>query len=1003
MNKFFKELKKSKFYGLSMLFISILMTFSSVVYAQQVTVTGTVSDQDGTLPGVTIVQDGTQHGTSSDINGNFSITVPMGATLNFTMVGFTTQHVVVTNAGPLNIIMSEGAEVIDELVVVGYGQQRRSEVTASVATLGEDQFSSTVATQDAMELARGRIPGLVIVNATGDPRSGSQVQIRGTGTTRGRTGPLYVIDGIPGGNIDLIAPEDIESLSVLKDAAAAAIYGTRGSNGVILVTTKRGRRNQDLRTTFEYSGTMSKQYIYKKPEVLTADEFRNWKAINGTNSDAIIDYGGNTDWLDLLTNKDNYGMTHNLAMAGGSRTTNYRASIFYRGFEAISMASENTNYGGRINLNHMGLNDKLDVQFNLSASFRNRNELGTNDMWEQALQRNPTGDAKDAEGNWIEDGAFNSTNPLRYYSTHEDYSIRNTIMTSARATYTIIDGLKASMMVSLQDWKQIRNEYRQRDSKSSMDSYAGGGYARKRYSSSRQETIEFMLDYSKYFVTSGGSTHSFNVIAGHSYEYEVDESFGALNSRFATDLYKYNNLVIGAGRAQATSQMDIESSKADVKLASFFGSVNYSLNSKYLLSATLRTDGSSRFGPEARWGVFPAASLGWIMTSEDFMQGISQLDELKLRVSYGLTGNIPDANFLYMATMNDTDAYPMQDGTYIRTMQPNRNPNFNLQWEEKREFNLGVDYSLYNSRFTGSIEYFYRVTSNLIDEYNAQLPASILATIWTNVGKISNRGIEFGLSARVINQGPIRYNVDVNFTHIKNRLESFANDTYKVSYREFYGLPSPGALGNAIRTEEGGSLSSFYGKRFAGFDDQGKWLFYDKDNNVIPLGEVKNEDLTYIGNGTPKYWASLNNTFRYGNLDLSIFLRGTFGFDILNLPEMYFGNHRWFPNNVLKSAITKHAKMDDNPQYCDYYIEKGGFVKLDNVSLGYNFNVRNSQWVNRFRVYVSGSNLLTITNYTGTNPELRDRGTSPGMQSGIDIRGIFPATSSIMFGVNLGF
>jgi len=1003
MNKMLN--KKPLCFLAPLLFMMALIFMSSATVVAQQRVTGKVTDAatNEALPGVTLIQTGTTNGTTTDGDGNFTITVPVNSELTVSMIGYMTQQVLVSSGTTsLTIRLIEDIQRLEEVVVVGYGTQRRSEITASVATMNEEDFNTTAAAQDAMELVRGRIPGLVIVNATSDPRSGSQVQIRGTGTTRGRTGPLYVIDGIPGGSLDLISPDDIENISVLKDAAAAAIYGTRGSNGVILVTTKKGRRNQDLRAAFEYSGTFTHSWVYKRHEVLTAKEFVNWKAIGGTNSDAIVDYGGDTDWMDLLTNKSNYGMTHNLSMSGGSRTTNYRASLNFREFDPIAMASNQRNWGGRVNLNHLGLNDRLDVQMTLSANFRHSNELGTNDMWEQAAQRNPTGVPKDENGNWIEDGAYNSTNPLRYYETREDYSNRNTVLGSVRATLTIIDGLKFSTMVSLQDYKQIRNEYRDRDSKSSMDTYAGGGYARKRYEAQKRESIEFMLDYSKYFVT-GDFTHSLNLIAGHSYEYEVFESFGAYNSRFTTDLYKYNNLAIGAGRSQATSQMDIESTKRDVKLASFFGRVNYSLNSKYLFQVAIRLDGSSRFGPDNRWGTFPAASLGWILTNEDFMNGISQLDELKLRVSYGVTGNIPNDNYLYMATMNDTDAYPMHNGTLIRTMQPNRNPNANLQWEEKREFNFGVDYSLYRGRFTGTLDFFSRRTSNLIDEYNAQLPGSILSTIWTNVGEISNKGIEFGLTAKILDQGALRWTADVSFTHIKNKLIAFHNDTYRVSYREFYGLPAPGALGNAIRTEEGGPLSSFYGKRFAGFDDKGKWLFYNAKNEVIPLGEVKNEDLTYIGNGTPKYWASLNNTFRYKNFDLQIFLRGTFGFDVLNLPEMYFGNHRWFPNNVLRSAITKHKDMDDNPSYCDYYIEKGGFVKLDNLSLGYNFNLRNKTWVNRLRVYVSGSNLLTITNYSGINPEIRDRGDNAGMQAGIDTRGFFPATSSFLFGVNVGF
>ena len=510
--------------------------------------------------------------------------------------------------------------------------------------------------------------------------------------------------------------------------------------------------------------------------------------------------------------------------------------------------------------------------------------------------------------------------------------------------------------------------------------------------------MELTADYSKIF-----GVHSINLIAGHSYDYRMIEAFNAMNSGFVTDGFQYNNLGSGTGISTGnTSRASVGSSKYDEKLASVFGRANYTLMDKYMLSATVRRDGSSKFGSNHRWGTFPAISGGWLLSSEEFMKSVTFINHLKLRVAYGVAGNLPSGGgnyYLYMQTLGTSNRVPI-NGTWMQTYGANRNPNADLKWEEKREFDFGIDFTIMKNRISGTIDIYNRKTVDIIDSYNAQMPPMILSTVFTNVGTMSNKGIEIGLSAKVINNRNFKYDANVSFSYQKNILVSLSNDVYKATYKTWRGLPAPGNLGDVYRTEEGQPTGGFYCKRFAGFDDTGKWLFYKADNSVVGLSAIiPSEDCTINGYGAPKYQASLHNSFKFKNIDFSIFFRGKFDFMILNCKEMYYGNTNYFPNNVLKSAITKHAELKDQPQYSDYYLEPGDFVKIDNISLGYNFPIKNREWVRSLRVFSTWQNCYTFTRYSGTNPDLNDTGFEPGYDS----RGFYPNFSTLMVGLTVGF
>jgi TonB-linked SusC/RagA family outer membrane protein len=442
----------------------------------------------------------------------------------------------------------------------------------------------------------------------------------------------------------------------------------------------------------------------------------------------------------------------------------------------------------------------------------------------------------------------------------------------------------------------------------------------------------------------------------------------------------------------------MSSTRSGSKLIAFFGRVNYNFKEKYLASIILRHEGSSRFGADHKWGNFPAVSAGWNISKEKFMSSLKMIDNLKLRAGYGITGNQDIPNYQSLVLLGTGGQY-LNNGSWFQTYGPTNNPNPDLRWEKKKEFNAGIDFSLFESRISGSVDIYKRKTEDLLANYNTQVPPFVTTTIYTNVGSIENHGIEIALRGLLVKKRDLSWTAFVTFSNQANKLSSISNDVFKASYFEYGSLPAPGSLGNAIRTQEGAPLGQFYGKRFAGFSQDGKWLFHKADGTTGTASQMTTQDLSYIGNGVPKYMASLGTQLTYRNFDLNIFFRGKFGFDVLNMPDMYFGNKKWLGNNILHSALTKHAQLLDDPQYSNYYLEKGDFVKLDNITIGYNFPFHHSDMIRSLRIYASGQNLAVITKYSGLDPEMQDTGLTTGM----DNRGFYPQTRTFTLGLNIGF
>lgn len=972
-------------------------TESKTTAQQQVirTLKGRVVDQLGApLPGVSVVVDGTLNGTVTDVNGYYELNgISADAYILFTFIGMKSERLLVGNQTQLDIVMKEEFLGLDEIVVVGYGTLKRREITSSVETIKVEDFNSG-GSRSPLDLIQGKIAGLNITRVQGsNPNSSASIQLRGITSLTGTVTPLIVIDGIPGGDLDLLQQDDIASFSVLKDGSAAAIYGTRGNAGVILITTKQGMAGE---TRFDYSTYVQREFVDKKPDYLSASEFR--KLIDQGLVNSNQDFGSSTDLYDLLIDKNNLSQYHNFSIAGGTGATNYRASFYYNDANGIAKENGREQFGGRVKINQKGLNDRLTFSMNLATNVNKANLLGggTGDF-EQAIQRNPTAPIYNEDGTFLETQAYNNYNPLSRLAFRTSERDQQTFSGDTKFQLQVIDGLSVSAFGSY-----VRNTYNDRYYRSTKDweqrsssEYQGMAYASKSNYLNWSSTFESTINYYK----SINENHAITAFAGYSYQYATTETFNVNNNGFTTDGFMDWNL--GAGSAINNTQLPrpgMGSFKEDNTLVAFFGRVNYSFKDKYFAQAILRHEGSSRFGANHKWGNFPAVSIGWSLGNEAFIENIEFINELKLRVGYGVTGNQGIPNYQSLVTLGTGGVYP-QGGVYYQTYGAGRNPNPNLKWEQKAELNVGIDFAVLRNRISGSLDVYNRETKDLLYNYNAQQPPFVRNSIYTNVGKIRNYGVELQLSGVAVNKKDFDWNINLAANSQYNKLLELSNDVFKANWLEFYGLPSPGNLGNAIRLKEGGAVGNFYGKRFAGFSDGGKWLFYKADGTTGTASEMDENDLTIIGNGVPKFQASLNNSFRYKNFDLSILLRGKFGFDILNTKEMYFGNKKWLPNNLLRSAVTTHKALDDDPQYSDYYIEKGDFVKLDNLTLGYNFNTKKSSYIRNLRLYVTGRNVLTMTGYNGIDPELQDT----GFETGIDGRGFYPRTQSWTIGLNVGF
>jgi TonB-linked SusC/RagA family outer membrane protein len=960
---------------------------------QQNEVTGTIVDEKGLpLPGVTVKNQNSGKAVLTDVNGTFRIAAAATDDLTFTFIGYASKT---QKAGSqkISITLSPSNNDLEEVKVVsiGYGTRNANEVPSAVAHVGPEDFRQS-GSRNALDLIQGKVAGLQITRTGGsNPNSGVAVQLRGAVTVTGSASPLYVIDGIPGGNLDLLQQDDIESIDVLKDGAGAAIYGSTANAGVIIITTKKGKKGPPQ---FAYSSYIRKEYLNQRLDFLTADEYRQ-KIASGELKQK--DFGSSTDFYDQLINHKNFTQNHNFSMSGGGENTQYRASLNARDADGIAQENNRKDYTMRLNITQTGFNNRLKVQANLVTNVNKINLLG-GEGFESELTKNPTLSNYNADGTYRFD--LTSRNELARLNQETSYRKQQTSSGDIKADLTILEGLTLSAFGSAQRDNRVDGQYILKAGENSVENtnFPGGGYAARGTFLSQDYAFEPTIEYKKLI----GEKHKFSVLGGYSYRYHIEEGFSASNRGFINDLFHEDNL--GQGSALGLGRASMASNKNDNTLVALFGRINYNFGSKYIAAVTLRREGSSRFGNNNKFGYFPSASVGWLMSEEDFIKDLKFVNSLKFRVGYGETGNSGFANNASRVTLGGGGRYIYPDGQYLETYGPNRNPNPNLRFERKRETNIGVDFSLFTNKLSGSIDVFNRTVKDLLDTYTSPQPPYVQSNLYTNVGQISSKGIELALSYAAMRTPDFSWDIDATASTLRNKLDSYSNDEYKVLFKTFGGIGGAGDLGDAITTYEGGNLGEFWGKRFAGFTADGKWLFYNRNGQAVPNAQINNSkdrnvtDLAPIGNAIPKYYASLGNNFRYKNLTLRVFLRGKFDYDILNTTALSYAN-KTYSGNLLTSTFDKYSQINDTYMYSDYYIERGSYVKLDEVTFGYDFRLK-SKYINKLSVYFTGSNLATITGYTGSDPDyISDTGTGPG----VDNRSAYPSTRSFTFGVNVGF
>jgi TonB-linked SusC/RagA family outer membrane protein len=967
--------------------------YSSANIKLLIDVSGKVTDETGAaLPGVSVMEKGTRNTSLTNADGNYTLSVTSAnATLVFSYIGYESFEAK-PGSGKLNVVLKVSNTTLETVTVVavGYGTLDKKEVTSAVTHLSAKDLLPQSGNGALMSL-QGKVAGLTVTNsAPADPNSGPNIQLRGASSRSAGLGPLYVINGIPGGNIDNLNQNDIESIDVLKGGAASAIYGTRGSNGVIVITTKKGTSQSQV----FYDGYASMDLPTNQLKPLGRDEFIAQKR--------GVDFGGNTDWLKAVSRDQALSHKQTVQVSGGSDKTNYILSFDYRNAQGLDLRSSKEEYGTRLNLSHTSDNNLYTITASVAPRILKSNNASYN-AFNQALTLNPTFPVIDP------------ANPLRYYNINTGFTGSynpveelNTVLSGTEGKYldwntsfklNILDNLSTQVTLGEQMNDFFDFEFTPSYNTALINSNGGRNTASRDYNKGDQKSLEWINNYALNL-----GKHNIKILGGYSFNYFNNSGLSGSNQGFPSDVLTYNNLGTGAWNLEE-GQNGVGSFKNDSKLIAVFGRVNYDFGGKYYLSASIRREGSSKFGYEHKWGNFPAASVGWRVSEEGFFN-LPWVNELKLRADYGVTGNQDFGNYLSL-DLYGPYGYYMYNGAYYQVWGPRQNTNYDLRWEKAENFNAGLDFDLFGNKISGSINYYVRTNKDLLGSYSVPVPPNVQTSTFANVGTMKNSGVELQLNASVIKRDDFNYNISFAGATNNNKFVSFSNDTYSGQpFIDVVGLPAPGSPGTAQRLEEGRRIGSFFMLKSAGVDATGRLMVYNKDGAIIPGNQASIDDKQYVGNGLPKFTASLGNTFTYKKFDLNIYLRGAFGYDLFNTTAFYTGTPVTQTGaNVLASAYDggKYASLTNPSTYStlsDYFLEKGDFIKLDNVTLGYNFKSP-VKYFKSGRIYMNGRNLYTFTKYSGGDPEsVSINGLYPGINSSLSY---YPSSLQLLMGLQLKF
>lgn len=936
--------------------ILLLCTLPFAGWAQS-PISGKVSDAQGQpLAGVSVSVRESNTTTQSDSQGNFSLAVQKGQTVSFTMVGYESKEIVYQQPSDLTFQLQISYGTLEEVVAVGYGTVTKKEVTGSVVTVKAKDFNKGDV-NNPMGLVQGKVPGLTITKVQGsDPNQGFQIQLRGLNTLSGGRGPLVIVDGIQGNNtLNMIDPNDIESIDVLKDGSAAAIYGTRATNGVILITTKRPEVGN---VKFELNNFVSTEVKAEDKRSLTAAEYRDVLAQYYPDRQ-YLDKGEDTDWFKEVT-RSPINQNWSFSASGGTRKINYRAGLYYRVDEGLVQRTSARTLTPSLFVSQTGANDKLKIDYRLMYSHVKR-QWANPGVLSQAAWRNPTESVFDPAdqahgGYYTVVTASGYMNPVAMIREREDDVDDRFLSGDINASYQLFKGFKLTMHGSYNSKQNYAGMYQSRY----YPDLGMNGNAVVYTTYTNDVLFEPGFEYKKNF-----KGHNIQAIGGYSYFENQYRQLWANNYNFDLDNFSYNNL--GSGYALTDGLADMTTNRNENLLIAFYGRVIYSFLDKYLLAASVRHEGSSRFGANNKWGTFPAISAGWRLNEEDFMKSMPWVSNLKLRVGFGVTGNQDIPNYLSLSRLSVSSRQMYYNGQWINTYQPASNPNPDLKWERKQEYNAGIDFGLWKNRLSGSIDYYQRRITDLLWWYAVPVPPNVYNNMYANVGSMENKGLEVQLNYDVIRSKDLTVNTSINYARNRNKLLSFSDKDrgYELQYLKV----NPAATTWTQFVEEGKPLGNLMAPIFLGVDPAGNAIYEDvnKDGTVNVESEL---DRRVVGNAYPKFEMGWSGSVQYKNFDLSFFVRGVFGQSMLNYERVFYEN--WQPllngRNILKSKLDNYPEYTGIPTYDSRFVEKASFVKLNNVSVGYNFKVGKAK--NPFRVFATGQNLLVITGYSGTDPEM---------------------------------
>lgn len=912
-------------------------------------------------------------------------------------------------------MLKEDNELLDEVVVIGYGSMKRKDLTGSISTVNSKDLNVGSYT-DPGQLLQGKVPGLVVVQNS-DPNGGvNSMTLRGASTLNGATEPLYVVDGIPGVDLNLVPPQDIESIDVLRDASATAIYGSKAANGVIIVTTKRGSEGK---ANVVYSGYVSWEKVANDHKMMTADELRDYAAAN--NITLNNDHGANTNWAKEVQ-RTGFAHNHNLSITGGNKTTSYNASVNYIARDGIIRGVGNNLFTARSYIETKVLKDRLLLGVGVNGNIRN--EWGVTrggdgkSVYNAMYYYSPLVPTVNEDGSWYSDMSISQNyNPLIMINEDRSRATFKRFQVTGKARLMIIDGLFLNANFSYQNNSK---DYKDYYSHKSETNNRNGETSRETYTDIKK-LMEIFANYDKDF----NEVHRLSLMAGYSWEQEDNkDGFGARGYNFYDDALGWDN--IGMANSWDADPVWAVSGRSTKRMISFYGRANYSYDSKYIAQFALRRDGASSFGSNNKWATFPSASLAWRITGEKFMENIDWLSDLKLRAGWGQSGNssgfdIYTSRFFYQAGARFDYIDPVTGETHsYKSLNAARNQNDNLKWETTTMLNIGLDFAFLNGRINGTIEYYNKDTKDMIWDYAVSTTRYPVGTLTANVGRMRNRGVEISINAVPV-QGPLTWTTSLNFSHNKNEIVSISDPSagFTAGILNRYNPSLPGAsTATTQRILEGHPIGTFYMYERAGYDDNGNSTFYvydkaneqtsgermrDANGNYVTTNTPEEKDRVIVGNAQPKLTMGWNNNLTWKNWDLNLFFTGVFGQKIFNEPRAYFG----YVSNV---ALGKNVFADiadyQNPKDgysaipSDRWLEDGSYFKLATVTLGYTFRNCFNGWLNNIRLYVSANNVFTITSYKGRDPEINLGGLEPGHDTRSDH---YPRTRQILVGATVNF